>query len=35
LRASGPTRALLQTRIDLLDASRQKAFADAVQKQRT
>jgi hypothetical protein len=34
LRASGPVRALLQTRIELLDASGQKAFADAVQKQR-
>lgn len=34
-RASGPTRALLQSRIEQLDASRQKAFADAVQQQRT
>jgi hypothetical protein len=34
LRASGPTRALLQSRIDLLDASRQRAFSDALQKQR-
>jgi len=34
LRASGPTRALLQSRIEQLDASRQKAFSDAVQKQR-
>lgn len=34
LRASGPTRALLQSRIELLDASRQKAFSDALQKQR-
>jgi hypothetical protein len=34
LRASGPTRALLQSRIEQLDASRQKAFSDALQKQR-
>lgn len=34
-RASGRTRILLQSRIEQLDASRQKAFADAVQKQRT
>ena len=34
LRASGATRALLQSRIELLDASRQKAFSEALQKQR-
>lgn len=34
LHASGPTRALLQSRIDLLDTSRQNAFSDALQKQR-
>lgn len=34
LRASERTRILLQSRIEQLDASRQKAFADAVQKQR-
>jgi hypothetical protein len=33
-RASGPTRALLQSRIDRLDAPRQRAFSDAMQKQR-
>jgi hypothetical protein len=35
LRASGPTRALLQSRIEQLDASGQRAFSDALQKQRT
>jgi hypothetical protein len=35
LHASGPTRALLQSRIEQLDASRQKAFSDALQQQRT
>jgi hypothetical protein len=34
LRASGPTRALLQSRIEQLDAAGQKAFSDALQKQR-
>ena len=34
LRASGSIRALLQSRIEQLDASRQKAFAEAVEKQR-
>jgi hypothetical protein len=33
-RASGPTRALLQSRIELLDPSRQKAFSEALQNQR-
>jgi len=33
-RASGATRALLQSRIELLDATRQKAFSDALQKPR-
>jgi hypothetical protein len=32
-RASGPTRALLQSRIEQLDPSRQKAFSEALQKQ--
>jgi len=34
LRASGATRALLQSRIELLDASRQRAFSEALQRQR-
>lgn len=34
LRASAPTRALLQSRIEQLDASSQKAFSDALKKQR-
>jgi len=34
VRASGPTRALLQSRIELLDASRQRAFSDALRKQQ-
>jgi hypothetical protein len=33
-RASGPTRALLQSRIDKLDAPRRRAFSEALQKQR-
>jgi hypothetical protein len=35
LRASGPTRALLQSRIEQLDASSQKTFADALQRLRS
>ncbi len=34
LRASGPTRALLQSRLNELDASRQRAFSDALEKLR-
>jgi len=34
-RASGPTRALLQSRLEQLDAFRQKAFSEALQQQRT
>jgi len=34
-RASGPTRALLQSRIEQLDASRQKAFSEALRTPHT